>query len=420
MCGRAKVSYLSINKLNEYKRSKKKDLRSSSGNKLLEDQSHEHSTNDEKLDIGVVQNLSPGMACPVVMKANDHEYRIEKLVWGLIPSYLDANSKPNHYQMFNKRIESFQEKSSTYFDNLLKHKRCILVVDGFYEWKIFAGKKHPHYVHLPLTPMQMPCIYEDCDKDLKTFSVITSEPCAKFASIHNRQPVFLTDDQASLWLQNDLSAHELQELVAELEFNHKNNSLFMNNIIEFYPVTPKMTNPAYQEPDCSSPIKIQQLTSFFKVVKNDGDIESLPSLTTQFDEEKSVDQELKVSELMDMPFQEAVEEGNLDEVIGDVVEDLKKRKFSDESAEETACKRSHNMNNIAEVDLTQKINADGNQFNATVILKSPTKVTTHRMWTSPTSLNKKVNSNRSPIKSKKNPMPVNKNPITKFFQPKPC
>lgn len=83
-----------------------------------------------------------------------------KMVWGLIPKYFKPEESCNHDRLFNKQIESFDQKIQ-YFYQLLSTKRCALVFVGFYEWKVIAGKKQPYYIHLSDKPMQMAGIYED-------------------------------------------------------------------------------------------------------------------------------------------------------------------------------------------------------------------------------------------------------------------
>lgn len=206
------------------------------------------------------------------------QFRVEPMVWGIIPTYLDPPSANDHYRMFNKRIESLERgEIAPYFKTVLQTKRCVAIFDGFYEWKIIAGKKHPHYVSLSSgEPMKMAGIYEDSRifdpktysvRPARTFSIITGEPCARF-TLHNRQPVFLTDDQVRRWL--DCPADEVFTLLSEIGKNHTNPELPFNRTIQFHPVTPKVTNAWYQEPDCSVFKSIgAQLTSFFKASNGD-------------------------------------------------------------------------------------------------------------------------------------------------------
>jgi putative SOS response-associated peptidase YedK len=243
----------------------------------------EHATKNEKLPYPVIENISPAFEVPVLFKVNDEidsRWCVEPMIWGIIPTYLNPPSANDHYRMFNKRIESLERgEIAPYFKTVLQTKRCVAVFDGFYEWKTIAGKKHPYYVSLGSSePMKMAGIYEDSQvfdpktyslRPARTFSIITGEPCAKF-NLHNRQPVFLTDEQVTRWL--DSPPEEVFSLLSEIGKNYLDPSLPFNRTIQFHPVTPNVTNARYQEPDCSVFKSIgTQLTSFFKSTNYSGD-----------------------------------------------------------------------------------------------------------------------------------------------------
>ena len=51
--------------------------------------------------------------------------------WGLVPSYTKPDVKPDHFRMFNARSDDMKPV----FTRLLKHRRCVVLLNGFYEWK---------------------------------------------------------------------------------------------------------------------------------------------------------------------------------------------------------------------------------------------------------------------------------------------
>ena len=53
--------------------------------------------------------------------------------WGLVPSFNKKDTKPDYFRMFNARSETVAEKSV--FSRLLHSRRCIVLLNGFYEWK---------------------------------------------------------------------------------------------------------------------------------------------------------------------------------------------------------------------------------------------------------------------------------------------
>lgn len=53
--------------------------------------------------------------------------------WGLVPGYTKPTVKPDYFRMFNARSESVLEKPV--FSRLMRSCRCIVLLNGFYEWK---------------------------------------------------------------------------------------------------------------------------------------------------------------------------------------------------------------------------------------------------------------------------------------------
>jgi putative SOS response-associated peptidase YedK len=81
------------------------------------------------------------------------------LQWGLIPSYTKPNEKLDFFRMFNARIETVPEKPV--FRRLVARKRCVVLLDGFYEWTTDQFKqKQPYYIHLSGRPMKMAGLYD--------------------------------------------------------------------------------------------------------------------------------------------------------------------------------------------------------------------------------------------------------------------
>ena len=69
---------------------------------------------------------------------------LEMLRWGLISSWADDPAIGN--RMINARAETVSEKSS--FRGAFKKRRCLILVDGFYEWQKTDNGKQPFYIHM--------------------------------------------------------------------------------------------------------------------------------------------------------------------------------------------------------------------------------------------------------------------------------
>lgn len=91
-------------------------------------------------------NLAPGAWTPIIRRSRDaSQVEIQTMRWGLVPSYTKPHEKPDPWRLFNARSETVSEKPA--FRRLVPTKRCLVLLDGFYEWKA-EGKsgKQPYFV----------------------------------------------------------------------------------------------------------------------------------------------------------------------------------------------------------------------------------------------------------------------------------
>ncbi len=127
------------------------------------------------------------------------------LRWGLIPSW--AKDESIGSRMINARAETLTEKPS--FKGLLRSKRCLIVADGFFEWKQENGFKTPMYITLksgePFAFAGLWDLWKSPDgQQIRTCTIITTEPNEVVAPIHNRMPAILLPPARELWLDPDI------------------------------------------------------------------------------------------------------------------------------------------------------------------------------------------------------------------------
>ena len=107
------------------------------------------------------------------------------LHWGLIPSWADDPSIGN--RMINARADGVADKPS--FRSAFKKRRCLVVADGFYEWKKDGKSKQPFYVTLKSgKPFAFAGLYEHWrrgDQVIDSCTIITTEPNELMADIHD-------------------------------------------------------------------------------------------------------------------------------------------------------------------------------------------------------------------------------------------
>ena len=93
-------------------------------------------------------NIAPTQAAPVVLDSNQRELVMAR--WGFTPQWSkDVNEGAKH---INARAESLTEKRM--FSEALKHARCLVPCDGFYEWKHHGRQATPLFIHAPEHPIQ--------------------------------------------------------------------------------------------------------------------------------------------------------------------------------------------------------------------------------------------------------------------------
>ncbi len=140
-------------------------------------------------------NAHPYQKLPVLKKYKNGN-TLENLKWGLVPSW--AKNK-DFKALINARLETIDEKIS--FKKLIKNFRCVVVADGFYEWKRKETEKIPHYfTRVDKKPIFFAGIFES-----DQFCLITEESSDNVKEIHHRQPVILNQTDINRYLDIEMS-----------------------------------------------------------------------------------------------------------------------------------------------------------------------------------------------------------------------
>ena len=191
-------------------------------------------------------NIAPSQ--PIAVVANNGENKVEFFQWGLIPSWAKDPKIGN--RMINARAETLAEKPS--FRTPYKRRRCLVLTDGFYEWKAEPGSKSktPFYIRLKSEkPFAFAGLWEawspNIDDDpLLSCTIITTSPNALMETIHRRMPVILEPDAYNLWLDpSDQSPKQLDGLL----------TAYPAEEMEAYPVSRLVNRPSNDSPDCITP-----------------------------------------------------------------------------------------------------------------------------------------------------------------------
>jgi len=160
-------------------------------------------------------NIAPTQ--PVLAIPNDDKFTADFFIWGLIPMWAKDPEIGN--RLINARGETLAEKPS--FRGSYRHKRCLILADGFYEWKAFGGRKTktPYYIHRQdRKPFAMAGLWDHWESpdgsSIKSCTIITTTPNELMGAIHDRMPVILHSRDYAKWLDPSPQTPEsLQPLI---------------------------------------------------------------------------------------------------------------------------------------------------------------------------------------------------------------
>jgi putative SOS response-associated peptidase YedK len=191
-------------------------------------------------------NIAPTQ--PVLAVPNDGRNTADFFVWGLIPSWAKDPEIGN--KLINARGETLAEKPS--FRGAYKYKRCLILADGFYEWKTEPGSKTkiPHFIHLKTgKPFAFAGLWDEWHSpegsSIKSCTIVTTTPNKLMASIHNRMPVILHPKDYAQWLDPlPQPAEKLNPLIKD----------FPADLMEAFPVSTLVNSPANDRADCILPV----------------------------------------------------------------------------------------------------------------------------------------------------------------------
>ena len=179
-------------------------------------------------ELGPRYNVAPTDEAFVVVQREERR-GLTAYRWGLIPHW--ATDARSGSKMFNARAETLT--TSPVFREAFKRKRCLIPVDGFYEWKREGAIRQPYRITradgLPLALAGLWTGWRDPATDTvrRTFTIITTTPNDALGDLHDRMPVVVDADAWERWL--DPSPADPGELLGLLAPNETVD-------LEVYPV----------------------------------------------------------------------------------------------------------------------------------------------------------------------------------------
>lgn len=204
-------------------------------------------------------NIAPTQQVPVVLEEPAGGGRTLRMVhWGLIPSWADDPSI--EARMINARAETVADKPS--FRRAFERRRCLVVADGFYEWKKTESGKQPYYFRLEdSSPFGFAGLWEtwspggrDGGEELRSATIITTEANGLAAEVHDRMPVILPPEHYGAWLDSDNDGRELLAMLAPASAPASPLASPLTSEMEAYPVSRRVNRPANDEPSVIEPV----------------------------------------------------------------------------------------------------------------------------------------------------------------------
>ena len=187
-------------------------------------------------------NIAPTQPVAVVTSPTDR--KVEIFQWGLIPSWSKDPSMGS--RMINARAETVHEKPA--FRAPFARKRCLILADGFYEWKQLEKNKQPYYIRLAEGgPFAFAGLWDHWTSpegdERKTCTIITCEPNELMSQLHNRMPVIFDKSTMWDWLDPDAPPLALKAMLSPYD----------THAMTAYPVSRAVNRPANDSPECILP-----------------------------------------------------------------------------------------------------------------------------------------------------------------------
>jgi len=235
---------------------------------------------EPKYEMTFFTNAATHPECPVI--TNEEPAKIQMFEWGLIPFWAKDREKADQVRKgtINARNDSLFEKAS--FKHAIMKRRCLVLVDGFYEWRREGKRKIPYHIRLRSgegfaiagiwdvwTKGERPGERGDGPRKRgegprkrgegpkKTFSVITTEANPLLEHIHNvkkRMPAILRKEHEKRWLAPDLTREDIEEMLKPID----------EELLEAYPVSKLASDPRADRnvPEVMMREKTEQQTLF--------------------------------------------------------------------------------------------------------------------------------------------------------------
>lgn len=191
-------------------------------------------------------NAAPSQELLVIRRNREtDEVSIDPLRWGLIPYW--CKDPKGGRKPINAKAETVARLPM--FRDAYARRRCILPVDGFFEWRAIKGleAKQPFAIAMrDGSPFGIAGIWENWKDPAsgewqRTFAIITVSPNELLAQIHDRMPAILDRADCDRWLGDESDPHDLLRS-------------FPSDLMRMWPISARVNKQANDEPSILDPV----------------------------------------------------------------------------------------------------------------------------------------------------------------------
>jgi putative SOS response-associated peptidase YedK len=187
-------------------------------------------------------NIAPSQPVPVVRLSPQRQ--LVFLRWGLIPGWADDRTIGN--RLINARAESVAEKPA--FRAAFRQRRCLVVADGFYEWRREGRERQPYFFRMrDDRPLGFAGLWESWEGPdharIESCTILTTAANDLVRPVHDRMPVIVAPADYARWLDPAVRPEPLLELLHP----------YASEAMAGGPVSPWVNSPAHDDPRCIAP-----------------------------------------------------------------------------------------------------------------------------------------------------------------------
>ncbi|MEO1204886.1 MAG: SOS response-associated peptidase [Pseudomonadota bacterium] len=206
-------------------------------------------------------NIAPTQPVLIVRDGLSGDREATLVRWGLIPSWAKDPSQLS--TMINARAETAASKPS--FRGPVRHKRCIVPADGFYEWTGPVGSKQPHLITIRDDVAHRPSVSTSSisagglmgfaglwehwlgadGSEMESMAILTVPANHEMRSVHDRMPLILAPEHFDVWL--DCSSGSATSILPLLETPP-------DGLVSIRAVSKRLNNYRNDDPSVQAPV----------------------------------------------------------------------------------------------------------------------------------------------------------------------